>query len=369
MISGTPYYSSVAVNAGKLILSGTNEYLGLTSVNNGTLVVNSALAGPVSVTGGVLTGTGRTASSLTIGSSGTFLPGVGSFTVAGMLSMTTGSGYQPELSTAEGKAGKVIANGVTAGGASLTVSHVGTPSAVPVGTGFILVENTAGTPVSGTFDGFAEGSLLEVGAVRFRITYQGGDGNDIALIAAKRTQTIAFNPLPVSYTADPDVDPAATASSGLTVSYTSSNTNVAEIAGGKIRITGAGTTTITAGQAGDDTYEAAAPVSRILSVTERAGAPPMIISYPATVTLSGASTRFSVVAQGVSFVVTGPGGYVFSSVHRREGQYEVVAENITQPGAYQLQVTGENGSRQTIQVVVTAPAGKLILNPAASGGN
>lgn len=370
MISGTPYYSSVAVNNGKLILSGTNEYLGLTSVNNGTLVVNSALAGPVSVTGGVLTGTGRTASSVTIGSNGSFAPGtgIGSFTVAGTLSLTNGTGFLPELSTAEGKADKVVANGVSVNGASLTVSHVGTPSAVPVGTSFMLVENTASTPVSGTFDGFAEGSLLEVEAVRFRITYQGGDGNDIALIVAKGTQTITFNPLPASHPGDPDVDPAAIASSGLAVSYTSSNTNVAAVVGGKLRITGPGITTITASQVGDDTYEAAAPVSQTLSVTERVGAPPLIISYPATVTLTGASTRFSVVAQGVSFVVTGPGGYVFSNVHRTAGQYEVVAENITQPGSYQLQVTGEDGSRLTIPVVVTAPAGKLILNPAASGG-
>ncbi|OIN61056.1 hypothetical protein BLX24_02995 [Arsenicibacter rosenii] len=611
VIGGTPYYSSVAVNNGKLILSGTNEYLGVTSVNNGTLVVSSALAGPVSVTGGVLTGSGRTASSVTVGGSGRLLPGtgIGSFTVAGALNLTTGAGYQPELSTSQSKADKVVANGVAIGGASLTVSHIGTLSAVAVGTVFILVENTANTPVAGTFDGLAEGSLVEVEGVRFRISYQGGDGNDIALIAAKRTQTIAFSALPDRQPGDPDVDPAATAGSGLSVSYVSSNTGVATIVSGKIRIVGIGSTTITATQAGDDTYEAAAPVSQTLNVTSstvtpglsltasngallscqqpavtltagstatsvsfvfggpgitgqqptgvasvtlagpysvtvtdlitgntnqqtiqvtgsstpvvitsfapngtitcaasaslmaaatgpapltytvdgpglaplsltavnlpvslpgtysltvratngctasatavvsekprsvgpllasvsgvltkditrvtitanatgatsytlsgpgtltsngsgsftvseagsyaitagnalpdgctavttvvvKKGLPAVAISYPATVPMSGTTTAISFMAQGISFVITGPGGYVFSNVYRESGQYQVVAQNIVQPGQYLLQINGEDGSRQQVTVTVAAPADKLILNPVGSG--
>jgi len=52
----------------------------------------------------------------------------------------------------------------------------------------------------------------------------------------------------------------ATASSGLTVSYVSSNTNVATIAGDVVTIVGVGTTMITASQAGDSVYDAAPSV-------------------------------------------------------------------------------------------------------------
>lgn len=61
---------------------------------------------------------------------------------------------------------------------------------------------------------------------------------------------------------------AATSSSGLLVALGSSNPAVATITGGNIlNIVGPGTATITATQLGDDSYEAAAPVTRMLTVT------------------------------------------------------------------------------------------------------
>ncbi len=58
----------------------------------------------------------------------------------------------------------------------------------------------------------------------------------------------------------------ATASSGLTVTYTSSNTDVATVSGSTITIVGAGTSTITASQAGNDDYNAASDVEQVLTV-------------------------------------------------------------------------------------------------------
>ncbi len=63
---------------------------------------------------------------------------------------------------------------------------------------------------------------------------------------------------------------SATASSGLPVSYTSSNTNVATISGNTVNIVGHGTTNITASQPGDATYDPAANVTRTLTVTPAA---------------------------------------------------------------------------------------------------
>jgi hypothetical protein len=59
---------------------------------------------------------------------------------------------------------------------------------------------------------------------------------------------------------------AATASSGLPVSYATSNSAVATITGNILTIVAAGDVTITATQGGDDKYNAASPVARSLSI-------------------------------------------------------------------------------------------------------
>ena len=83
----------------------------------------------------------------------------------------------------------------------------------------------------------------------------------------KAAQSITFGTLSGKTTSDVDFAPGATASSLLTVSYASSNTAVATILSGKIHIVGAGTTTITASQDGDGTYDAATNVTQTLTVS------------------------------------------------------------------------------------------------------
>ena len=80
-------------------------------------------------------------------------------------------------------------------------------------------------------------------------------------------QAIIFNALAAKSTNDVDSDPAAYATSGLTVSYSSSNTAVATIVNSQIHIVGAGTTTITASQAGNTTYNAASNATQTLTVS------------------------------------------------------------------------------------------------------
>ncbi|WP_298546265.1 T9SS type A sorting domain-containing protein [uncultured Aquimarina sp.] len=82
----------------------------------------------------------------------------------------------------------------------------------------------------------------------------------------KQDQVITFPPFPIIRVGDPDFDPGVTASSGLTITYTSGNTNVATIVNGKIRIVGEGRSYITASQAGNATYNAAPDRSRVLTV-------------------------------------------------------------------------------------------------------
>lgn len=93
----------------------------------------------------------------------------------------------------------------------------------------------------------------------------------IARINAKTAQTITFGPLPAKKIGDADFQADATASSGLAVSLTSSNPAVATIVNGNIHIAGAGTSTITASQAGNAVFAPAPSVSQTLTVTTVSG--------------------------------------------------------------------------------------------------
>jgi len=80
-------------------------------------------------------------------------------------------------------------------------------------------------------------------------------------------QTITFPLFPAKTIEDADFSPGATASSGLPVSYSSSNPSVATIISGIIHIVGAGTSIITASQAGNIYYNLATPVLQTLTVS------------------------------------------------------------------------------------------------------
>jgi len=90
-----------------------------------------------------------------------------------------------------------------------------------------------------------------------------------ALASVKDNQVIQFAELPVKTIGGQDFAAGAIASSGLPVSYTSSDTTVAMIYGDYIHLKGAGTTTITASQAGNEDYYAAQSVSRSFTVKKQ----------------------------------------------------------------------------------------------------
>jgi hypothetical protein len=85
-------------------------------------------------------------------------------------------------------------------------------------------------------------------------------------IAGLQAQTITFGPLANATYGDADITLGASASSGLTVSYSSSNTAVATVAGNVLTIVGVGTTTITASQLGDASYNPAPNVLQNITV-------------------------------------------------------------------------------------------------------
>ncbi len=142
--------------------------------------------GPVQVNGGVLGGTGRITGAVTVGGDleGTLAPGVmkvGRLLFKGPLTFNVGGQYACELDLQRRTADRVTANGVTidsAAGLSLTGLGV---AMLPLGTVFPIINNTSADPISGTFSGVEEGAIVTVGSNNLRVSYVGGDGNDLTL--------------------------------------------------------------------------------------------------------------------------------------------------------------------------------------------
>jgi fibronectin-binding autotransporter adhesin len=168
---------------GTLVLNSANTYSGETEVVGGTLLVNGSIASSdVAVLGSVLGGTGIVGSTEVL--SGSIRPGTspGILTVAGDVSFSAGSTFDVELNgTTAGTQYDQLAvqGGVNLGGATLNVSTGLIPA---VGDRFVIINNDGADAVSGTFADLAEGAVVNLAGKPFRITYVGGDGNDVELI-------------------------------------------------------------------------------------------------------------------------------------------------------------------------------------------
>ena len=178
-------------------------------------------------------------------------------------------------------------------------------------------------------------------------------------------QTISFGALTGRQVGDPPFNLNATASSGLPVSYSSSNPGVATISGSTVTVIGAGTTTITASQGGDTTYLPATRVSQTLTVFV-APAPPSISTLPSSQTVKvGQNVSFSVAATGI-----GPFGYQW----RKNGTNLAGATGaVLSLGIAQTNQAGSQSGSYTVVVsngagsITSAPPAMLTVNPAASG--
>lgn len=91
------------------------------------------------------------------------------------------------------------------------------------------------------------------------------------LKVSKRTQSITFPDIPTKTMSNADFQLQASASSGLAVSYVSSNPSVATVSGSTVHIVGIGTADITASQPGNTIYTAATAVTKKLTVSMLTG--------------------------------------------------------------------------------------------------
>lgn len=130
-----------------------------------------------------------------------------------------------------------------------------------------VVPSSGSTTFTITFSPGASGA--RIGAIEI----QSDDPNGTFIInlsgtGVKLDQSISFDPLAARTYGESSFTLSATATSGLAVSYLSSDPLVATISGNTVTIVGAGSTVITATQGGDATYNPAASLPQSLTVNK-----------------------------------------------------------------------------------------------------
>jgi hypothetical protein len=160
------------------------------------------------------------------------------------------------------------------------------PAAIAYGTALSATQLNAKANVPGTYEYTpAAGSKLSAGTQSLNVTFTPTDSahytsaqKSVSLVVAKGAQTITFPAPPALRYGDADVDLTASATSGLAVSYVSSNPAVATIVNGnQLHVVGVGSVTVTASQAGDVNWKAAPAVARTLVIGKQLQA----IDFPA----------------------------------------------------------------------------------------
>jgi autotransporter-associated beta strand protein len=189
--------SLIKVGTGTLVLTNANTYTGGTTIKHGTLMVNNRQgsgtgSGPVQINGRRLVGKGTIAGAVTVGTgigSGAVLsPGylhgankLGALTIQSTLTFNSDATYEAELNSSSTTADEVIANGATINsGAQFSFADLGTGT-LPPGTVFTVIDNTAATPIAGTFSNLPDGSMFTINGNTYQVNYEGGDGNDLTL--------------------------------------------------------------------------------------------------------------------------------------------------------------------------------------------
>jgi hypothetical protein len=144
----------------------------------------------VQVNQGVLAGNGIISGAVTVGTgggSGSFLaPGKGASTatrlsIQSALTFKSDGTYTWSLNTTKAEADQTSANGVVIeAGAQFDFVSVGNKALTP-GTVFTAISNNSANPITGAFANLADGSTFTVGSNTLQASYEGGDGNDLAL--------------------------------------------------------------------------------------------------------------------------------------------------------------------------------------------
>jgi probable HAF family extracellular repeat protein len=345
VVSGTPSLSTTADStsaAGTYTITAALGTLTAADYNfafsNGTLTINKA-GSTTTVTVGNTTFDGQPhGGTATVTGAGGLSQSVTPLTYAGR----NGTTYGPST-TAPTNAGDYTASASFAGDANHTSSSDSKDFQIAKASQTITFGslsnkvfgdsdfNVSATASSGLSVSFAASGQCTISGATVHITgggsctitaSQGGDGNFNAAADVQQGfsivnngQTITFGALSDKTFGDPDFTVSATATSGLTVSF--SATGNCTVSGSTVHITGVGSCTVTASQAGDSNFGAATPVSRSFQIAKAA-----------TATSLTSSLSPSGVGQNVTFTATVSSG---AGIPTGSVQFKVDGANFGSP--------------------------------------
>ncbi len=383
------------VSASSFNLIGTGGSGGLTNVNNNQVGVSNPLLGSLANNGGPtmthallpgspainagsyanlpadtfdLDGDGDTAEPLPVDQRGAGFArisnttvDIGAFESRGFsISVSSGSGQSTPINTAFG---------------SPLVASVSSAFSEPV-SGGVVTFSAPSSGASGTFPG----NLMTVnapinasgvatapvftangiaGPYNVVASLSGGSPSaNFAFMNLKGDQTITFNALANKTFGDPDFNVSAPSTSSLTVSF--SAVGNCTVTGTLVHLTGAGSCTITANQAGDSNFNKAADVPQTFS-----------IANAVTTTTVASSVNPSDLTQGVTFTatVTSGAGTPTGTVQFKDGGANIdLAQTLNAGGVAQLTISSLAAGTHTITADYNAGVNFLTSSGTLSGG-
>jgi len=243
--------ATVSVGTSSTTTDASGQYT-IASLAPGTYTANASAAGYVSGSASVTLSSGiTTTQNFALAASATTTPtSLAAATASGTYGGTT------TLSATLTASGSGV-NGKTV---SFTLNGNAAGSAVTNGSGTATLSNVS-------LSGIGAGSYPSgVGASFGGDTSYGSSSGTNSLTIAKASQTIAFGPLSAKTYGDPAFTVSATASSGLSVSFSASGN--CTVATTTVTITGAGSCTITASQPGNSNYLPATDVPQTFTIAK-----------------------------------------------------------------------------------------------------
>jgi hypothetical protein len=141
---------------------------------------------------------------------------------------------------------------------SAQLNATATVNGVPIAGTFVY------SPAAGTILQAGSGQLLHVDFMPADTTLYTGASKEVTITVAKRSQTITFGSLPGKTLGDPAFSVSATASSNLAVTFFASG--ACTVTGSVVTLTGVGSCTIIAQQAGNANYLPAPNVSQSFTI-------------------------------------------------------------------------------------------------------
>ena len=198
------------------------------------------------------------------------------------------------------------------------------------------------------------------------------------LIVDRSNQTITFDDNSYKFN-DPTYTLNATSSSGLTITYVSSNPDIASINGNQLTFSSNGEVTVTASQNGNSNYNSTIPVTKnfirnVMVNTNYTGAIQATANPNSIITNTGGSINITVPSSnftqttGIAYIVDSPytGSVVFINIEASNSSGTSITDFSTEPLVVKLYLPQANHTT-TLQMYKLEPNTNTKMDPQPNG--